>query len=76
MRIVRDEVEIVKMFSVASREAEKHLNILSFHRKYIENPKHIEFRILGDKKEILYISGKESVLFNASIRNFLKKLLQ
>jgi len=42
MRIVRQESEMEKMFTLASREAEKAFNDPSvFIEKYIENPKHI-----------------------------------
>lgn len=50
IRICRDEEELRKNFESASREAEK-----AFGRgdllleKYIENPHHIEFQVLGDK---------------------------
>ena len=49
MRIVRKAEEMEKMFIIASKEAEKAFNDPSvFIEKYIENPKHIEFQILGD----------------------------
>jgi len=50
IRICRNEEELVKNYEQASREAEK-----AFGRgdllleKFIENPKHIEFQVLGDK---------------------------
>ena len=73
MRIVRDEVEMVKMFSVASREAEKAFKDPSvFIEKYIENPKHIEFQILGDKKgNIIHLGERE-----CSIQRKHQKLLE
>src|SRR5664279_374863 len=50
MRIVRKADEMEKMFIIASKEAEKAFNDPSvFVEKYIENPKHIEFQILGDR---------------------------
>ncbi len=49
MRIVRKAEEMEKMFFIASKEAEKAFKDPSvFIEKYIENPKHIEFQILGD----------------------------
>lgn len=49
MRIVRSSADMEKNFILASREAEKAFNDPSvFVEKYIENPKHIEFQILGD----------------------------
>ena len=50
MRIVRKSDEMEKMFIIASKEAEKAFNDPSvFVEKYIENPKHIEVQIFGDK---------------------------
>ena len=73
MRIVRDEAEMVKMFSIASREAEKAFKDPSvFIEKYIENPKHIEFQILGDTKgNIIHLGERE-----CSIQRKHQKLLE
>jgi len=50
MRIVEKVSQIEKMFKVASAEAEEAFNDPSvFLEKYVRNPKHIEFQILGDK---------------------------
>ena len=50
MRIVEKASQVEKMFKVASTEAEKAFNDPSvFLEKYVRNPKHIEFQILGDK---------------------------
>ncbi len=50
MRTVEKASQIEKMFKVASAEAEKAFNDPSvFLEKYVRNPKHIEFQILGDK---------------------------
>ena len=50
MRIVRREEDIEKNFKLARNEAEKAFSDPAvFIEKYIENPKHIEFQILGDK---------------------------
>lgn len=61
MRIVRSSAEMEKMFILASREAEKAFNDPSvFVEKYIENPKHIEFQILGDKQgNIIHLGERE-----------------
>ncbi|MBM3421342.1 MAG: ATP-grasp domain-containing protein, partial [Bacteroidetes bacterium] len=61
MRIVRSSAEMEKMFILASREAEKAFNDPSvFVEKYIENPKHIEFQILGDKHgNIIHLGERE-----------------
>jgi acetyl-CoA carboxylase biotin carboxylase subunit len=50
MRIVEKESRIEKMFKIATDEAEKAFNDPSlFIEKYVRNPRHIEFQILGDK---------------------------
>jgi acetyl-CoA carboxylase biotin carboxylase subunit len=62
-----------KMFVIASKEAEKAFNDPSvFLEKYIENPKHIEFQILGDKKgNIIHLGERE-----CSIQRKHQKLLE
>jgi len=50
MRIVEKPSYIEKMFKLASTEAQKAFSDSSvFLEKYVRNPKHIEFQILGDK---------------------------
>jgi acetyl-CoA carboxylase biotin carboxylase subunit len=73
MRIVRREDEMERMFSAASKEAEKAFNDPSvFIEKYIENPKHIEFQILGDTKgNIIHLGERE-----CSIQRKHQKLLE
>jgi len=73
MRIVRKTEEMEKMFSIASKEAEKSFNDPSvFIEKYIENPKHIEFQILGDKKgNVIHLGERE-----CSIQRKHQKLLE
>lgn len=73
MRIVRRDEEMERMFSTASREAEKAFNDPSvFIEKYIENPKHIEFQILGDTKgNIIHLGERE-----CSIQRKHQKLLE
>jgi acetyl-CoA carboxylase biotin carboxylase subunit len=73
MRIVRKPDEMEKMFNVASKEAEKAFNDPSvFIEKYIENPKHIEFQILGDKKgNVIHLGERE-----CSIQRKHQKLLE
>ncbi|MBP8959763.1 MAG: acetyl-CoA carboxylase biotin carboxylase subunit [Bacteroidales bacterium] len=73
MRIVRKPEDIEKMFIIASKEAEKAFNDPSvFIEKYIENPKHIEFQIIGDKKgNILHLGERE-----CSIQRKHQKLLE
>jgi Acetyl/propionyl-CoA carboxylase, alpha subunit len=73
MRIVRREEEMERMFTTASKEAEKAFNDPSvFIEKYIENPKHIEFQILGDTKgNIIHLGERE-----CSIQRKHQKLLE
>lgn len=61
MRIVRSSGEMEKNFILASREAEKAFNDPSvFIEKYIENPKHIEFQILGDTHgNVIHLGERE-----------------
>ncbi len=50
IRICRNEEELVKNYEQASREAEKAFGCGDLLlEKYIENPKHIEYQVLGDK---------------------------
>jgi len=73
MRIVRKSEEMEKMFTIASKEAEKAFNDRSvFIEKYIENPKHIEFQILGDTKgNVIHLGERE-----CSIQRKHQKLLE
>jgi len=73
MRIVRKSEEMEKMFILASKEAEKSFNDPSvFIEKYIENPKHIEFQILGDTHgNIIHLGERE-----CSIQRKHQKLLE
>jgi acetyl-CoA carboxylase biotin carboxylase subunit len=73
MRIVRKSEEMEKMFIIARREAEKAFNDPSvFIEKYIENPKHIEFQILGDSKgNVIHLGERE-----CSIQRKHQKLLE
>jgi acetyl-CoA carboxylase biotin carboxylase subunit len=50
MRIVEKASQLEKMFKLATNEAEKAFNDSSmFIEKYVRNPRHIEFQIVGDK---------------------------
>lgn len=73
MRIVRRVEEMEKMFIIASKEAEKAFNDPSvFIEKYIENPKHIEFQILGDTHgNVIHLGERE-----CSIQRKHQKLLE
>jgi len=73
MRIVTREEDMSKMFRLASNEAEKAFSDPSvFIEKYIENPKHIEFQILGDTKgNIIHLGERE-----CSVQRKHQKLLE
>jgi acetyl-CoA carboxylase biotin carboxylase subunit len=73
MRIVRKPEEMEKLFIIASKEAEIAFNDPSvFIEKYIENPKHIEFQILGDTKgKVIHLGERE-----CSIQRKHQKLLE
>ena len=50
MRIVRNEKDLLQEYRSAKSEAKKAFGIDTvFVEKYIENPKHIEVQVLGDK---------------------------
>lgn len=50
MRIVREEAELISSYRSAKSEAKKSFGIDDmFVEKYVEQPKHIEVQILGDK---------------------------
>jgi len=50
MRVVREEKELEKAFESAYREAEAFFGKGDlFIEKYLDNPKHIEVQVIGDK---------------------------
>ena len=73
MRIVRKPEEIGKMFRLATSEADKAFNDSTvFLEKYAENPRHIEFQILGDKHgNVIHLGERE-----CSIQRKHQKLLE
>ena len=73
MRIVNREEDMPKMFRMASNEADKAFSDHSvFIEKYIENPKHIEFQVLGDRKgNIIHLWERE-----CSVQRKHQKLLE
>ena len=49
MRVVRNPSEMSRAYRTASREAEAAFGVPDVYvEKYLENPRHIEFQILGD----------------------------
>ena len=61
MRLVRSELEISNAFLTASNEANKAFGDPSLYiEKYLEEPRHIEFQILGDKSgNIIHLGERE-----------------
>jgi len=61
MRIVKEDSEMAKMFNLATNEAKKSFNDASvFIEKYIENPRHIEFQVLGDQSgNVIHLGERE-----------------
>lgn len=61
MRVARSNDDIEKMFRLAGNEALKSFNDSTvFVEKYVENPKHIEFQILGDKQgNVVHLGERE-----------------
>src|SRR4029079_16004906 len=49
MRVIRDMKELSKALKTAQREAEAAFGVGDVYiEKYVENPRHIEFQVLGD----------------------------
>ncbi|TKG95640.1 acetyl-CoA carboxylase biotin carboxylase subunit [Puteibacter caeruleilacunae] len=73
MRIAWNEEELPQMLRLAQNEAEKAFNDPNvFIEKYIANPKHIEFQILGDTKgDVIHLGERE-----CSIQRKHQKLLE
>jgi len=61
MRVAHNDVSLVKGFHTARSEAEKAFgNSGVYIEKYIENPHHIEFQILGDNKgNIIHLGERD-----------------
>jgi len=61
MRVVEKEKDVERMFNLASKEAEKAFNDPAvFIEKYVREPRHIEFQILGDMHgNIIHLGERE-----------------
>ncbi len=73
MRVVEKEQEIERMFTLATKEAEKAFNNPDmFIEKFVREPRHIEFQILGDKHgNVVHLGERE-----CSIQRKHQKLLE
>jgi len=73
MRVVEKEKDIERMFNLAANEAEKAFNNPAvFIEKFVREPRHIEFQILGDKHgNVVHLGERE-----CSIQRKHQKLLE
>ncbi|HUK81665.1 MAG TPA: acetyl-CoA carboxylase biotin carboxylase subunit [Verrucomicrobiae bacterium] len=64
MRIAHNDPSLVKAFHTARSEAERAFaNASVYLEKYIENPRHIEFQILADRKgKVLHLGERDCSL--------------
>jgi acetyl-CoA carboxylase biotin carboxylase subunit len=73
MRVIRDMKELSKSLKTAQREAEAAFGVGDVYiEKYLENPRHIEFQILGDHHGNLVHLGERE----CSIQRRHQKLLE
>ena len=73
MRVARDERELSGAFETARNEAEKAFgNAEVYLEKYLENPRHIEFQVLGDSRGTLRHLGERE----CSIQRRHQKLIE
>ncbi|NWF50056.1 MAG: acetyl-CoA carboxylase biotin carboxylase subunit [Ignavibacteriaceae bacterium] len=73
MRIVWEESDFEKSFQTASTEAEAAFgNSALYIEKFLENPRHIEFQILGDKFGNIYHYGER----DCSVQRRHQKLIE
>jgi acetyl-CoA carboxylase biotin carboxylase subunit len=73
MRVIRDMGELSKALKTAQREAEASFGVGDVYiEKYVENPRHIEFQILGDHHgNVIHLGERE-----CSIQRRHQKLLE
>ena len=73
MRVVEREKDIERMFTLATNEAEKAFNNPDvFIEKFVREPRHIEFQILGDKHgNVVHLGERE-----CSVQRKHQKLLE
>jgi len=73
MRIVRDEEEFVRLFNVARQEAKMAFDVADVYvEKYLENPRHIEFQLMGTRDGDLVQLGERE----CSIQRRHQKLIE
>jgi acetyl-CoA carboxylase biotin carboxylase subunit len=73
MRVIRDMKELTKALKTAQREAEAAFGVGDVYiEKYVENPRHIEFQVLGDHHGAVVHLGERE----CSIQRRHQKLLE
>jgi len=73
MRVIRDVKELPKALKTAQREAEASFGVGDVYiEKYVENPRHIEFQVLGDHHGAVVHLGERE----CSIQRRHQKLLE
>jgi acetyl-CoA carboxylase, biotin carboxylase subunit len=73
MRVIRDVKELSKALKTAQREAEASFGVGDVYiEKYVENPRHIEFQVLGDHHGAVVHLGERE----CSIQRRHQKLLE
>lgn len=71
IRIVHKEDELENAYFTAKSEAKVNFGDDTIYiEKFIENPRHIEFQILGDEHENIIHLGKEIVLYKEEIKRY------
>ena len=77
MRIARSSEELRAAYETAQNEARVAFGVPDIYvEKYVENPRHIEFQVMGDNYGKVFISAKANAPFSGAIRNFWKSLLR
>ena len=70
MRIVRDEDELGHALKTAQREAEAAFGVGDVYiEKYLEEPRHIEFQVLGDTTATWSTSASANARSSAATRS-------
>ena len=71
MRVAQNAKELEKAIQAAQNEAQAAFgNSDVYLEKYVEEPRHIEFQIIGINMAMSFIWGNVIALYNAAIKNF------
>ena len=75
MRVVKEEKDLAESFEISKRESASSFgDDRIFIEKFIQNPRHIEIQIIGDKFGNYIHLGRESAQSKDEIRKLLKRL--